>query len=56
MSERYVMTDYKLLYALMVSASEQAIEAIEQQNYGKAKKILIAAEQKCEEIFVSASE
>lgn len=54
--ERRVMMDYKLLYALMVSASEQAIGAIEQQNDRKAKEILIAAEQKCEEIFVSVSE
>ena len=46
--------DYKELYILMVDASERAIEEIEKQNYGAAKKILIAAEQKCEEIFISA--
>ena len=48
------MTDYKELYVLMVDASERAIEAIEKQNYGTAKEILIAAEQKCEEIYISA--
>ena len=48
------MPDYKQLYILMVDASERAIEAIEKQNYGAAKEILIAAEQKCEEIYVSA--
>ena len=48
------MTDYKQLYVLMVDASERSIEAIEKANYGAAKEILIAAEQKCEEIFISA--
>ena len=54
--EDEVMTDYKELYVLMVDASERAIEAIEKQNYGAAKEILIAAEQKCEEIYISASQ
>ena len=49
------MTDYKELYILMVDASERAIEAIEKTNYGAAKDILIAAEQKCEEIYISAA-
>ena len=48
------MPDYKQLYALMVDASEKAIEAIENQNFGAAKKILIAAEQECEERYISA--
>ena len=48
------MTDYKQLYILMIDASERAIEAIEKQNYGAAKEVLIAAEQKCEEIYISA--
>ena len=48
------MTDYKQLYILMLDASERAIEAIEKQNYSAAKEILIAAEQKCEEIYISA--
>ncbi len=48
------MTNYKELYVLMVDASERAIEAIEKQNYGAAKEILIAAEQDCEERYISA--
>ena len=48
------MTDYKELYILMVDASEKAIEEIEKTNYGTAKELLIAAEQKCEEIYISA--
>ena len=48
------MPDYKQLYILMLDASEKAIEAIEKANYGAAKEILIDAEQKCEEIYISA--
>ena len=40
----------------MVDASEKAIEAIEKQNYGAAKEILIAAERQCEELYVSEPE
>ena len=36
--------DYEKLYHIMVDASERVIEAIESQNYGLAKEILIAAE------------
>ena len=45
------MVDYEKLYHLMVNASEDAIAEIEKQNYGRAKEILIAAEQRCEDIY-----
>ena len=48
------MTDYKQLYARMVDAAEKAIEELEKQNYSAAKEILIAAEQDCEEKYISA--
>ena len=48
------MTDYKELYVLMLDASERAIEEIDRQNYGAAREILIAAEQKCEEVYITA--
>ena len=37
--------DYEALYAKMVEAAEQAIEAIEAADYGRARQLLIAAEQ-----------
>ena len=46
------MEIYKKLYHLMVDASERAIEAMEQSNYGEAKEILIQAEQAAEELYV----
>ena len=46
--------DAQKLYSLMVDAAERAVTEIEKQNYGVAKDILIAAEQECEERYVSA--
>jgi hypothetical protein len=47
---------YEKLYAEMVGAAEQAVEAIERGNYGQAKDILISAEQRCEAQYLEASE
>ena len=48
--------DYEALYHLMFDASERAIEAIERQNCGTAKDILIQAQQDAEELYISANE
>ena len=48
------MVDFEKLYHLMVNASEDAIAEMEKQNYGSAKEILIAAEQRCEGIYIDA--
>lgn len=48
------MVDYEKLYHLMVNASEDAIAEIEKQNYGRARELLIAAEQRCEDIYLDA--
>ena len=48
--------DYEALYHLMVDASERAIGAIERQNCGTAKDILIQAQQDAEELYISANE
>lgn len=45
------MPDYKELYIIMVDASERAIG---RKNHEEAKNILIAAEQECEEKYISA--
>ena len=50
------MENYKKLYVRMVDAAEKAIEEIEQQNFGKAKSILIAAEQECEAWYINMPE
>lgn len=50
------MVDYKKLYYIMVDASERAITAITQQNYGIAKKALIHAEREAEELYILGAE
>ena len=50
------MVDYKKLYYIMVDASERAIAAITQQNYGLAKKTLIRAEREAEELYMDTAE
>ena len=50
------MPDFETLYHIMVNASENAIDALEKQNFGEAKRILIDAEQRAEEIHITSTE
>ena len=47
------MPDYEKMYHLLFNAITDALEQIEQQNYGSAKDLLIAAQQQAEEIYIS---
>ena len=46
--------EYEKLYHLLFNAVTDALEKIEGQNYGDAKNLLIAAQQKAEDIYISA--
>ena len=46
--------DYEKLYHLLFNAITDALEQMEQQNYGSAKDLLITAQQEVEEIYMSA--
>ncbi len=46
--------DYEKLYHLLFNAITDALEQMEQQNYGSAKDLLITAQQEAEEIYMSA--
>ena len=48
------MEEYKKMYLLLFSAITDALEQMEKQNYDTAKDLLIAAQQKAEEIYISA--
>ena len=50
------MVDYAKLYHLMVDAAENAIGAINAQNYGMAKNILIRAAREAEERYIETAE
>ena len=44
--------NYQKAYYLLFNAITDALEALEQQNFGQAKQDLIAAQQRAEEIFL----
>ena len=48
------MPDYEKMYHLIFNAITDALEQIEQQNFGSAKDLLIAAQQQAEEIYITA--
>ena len=48
------MPDYEKMYHLLFNAITDALEQIESQNYGNAKTQLISAQQKAEEIYITA--
>ena len=48
------MPDYEKMYHLLFNAITDALEQIEQQNFGSAKDLLIAAQQEAEEVYMSA--
>ena len=45
--------NYEKLYHLLFNAITDALEQMEQQNYGTAKETLITAQQEAEEIYMS---
>ena len=48
------MTDYKAMYLLLFNAVTDALEKMNRQNYGEASALLIAAQQKAEELYMDA--
>lgn len=47
---------FQKMYVILVDGAEKAIRAMEEQNYGLARKLLIEAEQKAEEVFLREAE
>ena len=50
------MENYKKMYLLLFNAVTAGIADLEQTNYGLAKERLIAAQQQCEEWYMSDNE
>ena len=48
--------EYEKLYHLLFNAITDALKKIKGQNYGDAKDLLIAAQQKAEEIYITAED
>jgi len=47
------MPDYKKLYFMLFAAMADAVEDLEEENYGAAKQRLISAQQEAEEEYLS---
>ena len=50
--EYYFDADYKQMYLKLFNAVTDAIEQMEQKNYGIAENLLKNAQSECEEIFI----
>ena len=48
------MEKYQKMYSTLFNAITDALAQIENQNYGDAKSTLIAAQQKAEEMYITA--
>ena len=48
------MENYQKMYSTLFNAITDALAQIEKQNYGDAKSTLIAAQQKAEEMDITA--
>ena len=48
------MENYQKMYSTLLNAITDALAQIEKQNYGDAKSTLIAAQQKAEEMYITA--
>ena len=47
---------YRKMYYTLFNAVTDALNAMEQQNYGQARALLVAAQQQSEEIFMDSDE
>lgn len=47
------MIDYKKLYAHLFNAFTDVVDAIQRQDFGTARSILIRAQQESEELYLS---
>ena len=48
------MENYQKMYSTLFNAITDALAQIVKQNYGDAKSTLIAAQQKAEEMYITA--
>ena len=47
---------YRKMYYTLFNAITDALEAMEQQNYGQARAVLMAAQQQSEEIYLDSED
>ena len=47
---------YKKMYLRLFNAVSDSLTAMEQMNYGEARRLLMQAQQSCEELFLDSEE
>lgn len=47
---------YRKMYMLLFNAVTDALLCMEQQNYGQTRRILMDAQQACEELYLDGEE
>ena len=52
--EKKRMEDYAKLYHLLFNAITDALEQMNAQNFGSAKETLVSAQQKAEDLYITA--
>ena len=50
------MPDYQKMYTILFNAITDAIENIQQRNYGNAEELLVRAQQTTEDIYIEAED
>ena len=50
------MDEYRDSYSLLFRAATCAVEAIDAQDFGTAKRLLLKAQQEAEELFINQEE
>ena len=50
------MDELPAYYTVLFRAGEQALQALDEQNFGLAKQLLVGGERSAEEAFVSEKE
>lgn len=46
---------YEELYHILFNAANDALRAMEQENFGQARELLVRAQQTCEERYIARS-
>ena len=50
------MVDYQKMYTILFNAITDAIENIQQRNYGNAEELLVRTQQETEELYIDAED
>ena len=50
------MSNYQTLYSKLFNAITESLKTLERMDYGTTKKLLIEAQQQCEELYIQSED